>query len=155
MFAILSNISESLGNIFAVGILTVAIMVAVWFVTLPLFALCLYLWHIQKNKVRKITRQSFVNQHFLKSLCLIPFFVSLCIVTLGGIFWRNPSHSIAHSWVINVVNILLLMHLPISITVIWIAKQYRPFVASLSVLQFWISLCAAFVTGMSTTGSWL
>lgn len=155
MIELIFKISVALSNTLFLLVLTSSIITALWFITLPLCGLCLYCWHLKKDSLNRMHSQSFAVQRILKLLYFVPFLITLIIAALGGNFQRNLSVSKDYSHITNPIEILLFTQLPLSCIVIWKAKKRRAFAISLSLLQFWISWCTAFVGAMTTSGQFL
>lgn len=121
-------------------------MTLFWFITFCLIGLCIYLGIQQKN--------IFANP-FTRFLQLIPFAITIGIISCGYFFYAHNTIDRYYPWADTLIYFLLLLQVLISGIVIYQTKTQRSFVIVLSILQLWLTLCFGFIAWMSVTNTWL
>jgi hypothetical protein len=86
---------------------------------------------------------------------LVPFAIPVLILIYGVVFvYHGPVWS-APAWRGGIVDGLIWSHVIVAALLFWKLRGLRLVVLGLSVFQWWMSLCAGFMAGMSVTNVWL
>jgi len=117
-----------------------------------------YYWPVTVSLIAAVAVAGFCNRSRFQRwhlLIFAPLFVTFLIVVWGSIMKHDDSQGLASSWPGLVIYALLVIQLLTSIGVVFAMKGHRWFATFVVLLELWIGLACAFVSGMSVTGDWL
>ena len=104
--------------------------------------------HRRHARMLEVNRMSFCK-------LLLPMLVSLTILFCGSIFRADAEGGRGKNLGVPLIFSLLTIQLILSGWVVSKAHGYKAVAASITAMQFWISVVCAVIAGMSVTGNWL
>jgi len=104
--------------------------------------------HKRRVRMSEINRISFCR-------LLLPTWLSLIILLCGSIFRADAEVGTGKNLGVPLIFSLLTIQLILSGWVLSKAGGYRAVAATVTAMQFWISVVCAVIAGMSVTGNWL